>query len=280
MSAGGGGTTLFPAFPAAHRLVSELARIELIDRSLAIGAQALLALIPLLVLVGALLPDDAGTTLLNQVRDVMGVHNDVMQPLRDAGVSPDTQVQAGALSLVVAVGSATSFSRALQRMYARVWELPTFRGVRAVRGSLLWLLGWVATLQISALLLRSLTGLPLVRMAHLGIQLVVNVLLWWWTARLLLGGRVSWRLLFPGALVSGVLVVLLAYASQLFMPRFASAQLTQFGALGVVFAIASWLVLFGGTLVVSAVLGRLITSPAGGEAGGPADDDAGGKDQS
>lgn len=240
-----------------RRFVSELARVELIDRSLALGAQMLLAIIPLLMVVGAFLPQDWGSELLAQVRDTIGVRDDVMEPLREAALNdPTTQSQVGLLSLLVALASATSFSRAMQRMYARAWDLPTFKGLRAVRGSVLWLLGWVAMLQITALLVRSMTGVPLSGLFRIALQLLANTLLWWWSARLLLGGRVSWRNLLPGALLTGVLVVALGQLSSLFMPRFASTNLEQFGPLGVVFSVASWLVLFGGVLVVATVLGR------------------------
>lgn len=240
-----------------RRFVSELARVELIDRSLALGAQMLLAIIPLLMVVGAFLPQDWGSELLAQVRDTIGVRDDVMEPLREAALNdPTTQPQVGLLSLLIALASATSFSRAMQRMYARVWDLPTFKGLRAVRGSVLWLLGWVAMLQVTALLVRSMTGVPLSGLFRTALQLLANTLLWWWSARLLLGGRVSWRNLLPGALLTGVLVVALGQLSSLFMPRFARTNLEQFGPLGVVFAVASWLVLFGGVLVVATVLGR------------------------
>lgn len=49
--------------------------------------------------------------------------------------------------------------------------------------------------------------------------------------------------------------------SALFLPRYAGANLEQFGPLGLVFSVASWLVLFGGVLVVATVLGRLLTQP-------------------
>ena len=55
----------------------------------------------------------------------------------------------------------------------------------------------------------SRSDVPLTRVVHLSLQLGFNVLLWWWTAHLLLQGRVSWRALLPGAVVSAVLVVLL-----------------------------------------------------------------------
>lgn len=245
-----------------RRFVSELARVELIDRSLALGAQMLLAIIPLLMVVGAFLPQDWGSELLAQVRDTIGVRDDVMEPLREAALNEQTtQPEVGLLSLLVALASATSFSRAMQRMYARAWDLPTFKGLRAVRGSVLWLLGWVAMLQVTALLLRSMTGVPLSGLFRITVQLVANTLLWWWSARLLLGGRVSWRSLLPGALLTGLFVVALGQLSALFMPRYAGANLEQFGPLGLVFSIASWLVLFGGVLVVATVLGRQLSRP-------------------
>jgi hypothetical protein len=50
-----------------------------------------------------------------------------------------------------------------------------------------------------------------------------------------------------------VLVVLLSLASRVFMPRYARVNLEQFGPLGVVFAIASWLVVFGGAELAAVV---------------------------
>lgn len=112
--------------PHVRRFLSELRRVELIDRSLALGAQALLALIPLLMVIGAFLPQDWGASLQSQVREAMGIQDAVMDELREAALTPTrTATQTSFLSLVVALASATSFARAMQRMYARVWDLPS-----------------------------------------------------------------------------------------------------------------------------------------------------------
>ncbi|MGH3507615.1 MAG: YhjD/YihY/BrkB family envelope integrity protein, partial [Nocardioidaceae bacterium] len=265
------------AVPHVRRLLSELARVELIDRSLALGAQALLALIPLLMVTGAFLPDAMGSELLEQVRDLMGVRGDTLAPLRSAAVIDERPTEVGLLSLLVSLISATSFSRAMQRMYARVWELPTYRGLGAMRGSLVWIVGLVVMLQVTALLLGSMGGIPLDGLVRLIVQLTVNVGLWWWTARLLLGGRVSWLELLPGAVVCGASVVVLSRMSSVFMPRYASVNADQFGPLGVVFSVASWLVLLGGVLVLSSVVGRMLAE-ASGLAGESARAAAGGDD--
>jgi membrane protein len=234
--------------------------VELIDRSLALGAQALLALIPMLMALGTFAPASWGTGLLAQVRDVIGVQDDVIEPLREAAVREGvTRTETGLAGVLVALVSASSFSRALQRMYTRTWDLPGDRGMRALRSGLFWLVGWVAVLQATAILLRSLAGSPVTGVLRLAFQLVVYTLLWWWTSRLLLGGRVSWRRLLPGAVVTSALVVVLSRLSTVFMPAFTRANLEQYGPIGVVFSVGSWLVVLGGVLVVATVVGRLLS---------------------
>jgi len=247
-------------FPPLRRLLSELSRIELIDRSLALGAQALLALIPMLMVLGAFMPDVWVQGVMQQIRDVIGLREDVMEPLRQAALSEQAyQPQTGIAGLVVSFLSATSFSRALQRMYTRAWDQPGERGVRALRSSLLWILGWLVMLQVTALLLRSMTGVLNTGLLRTVVQLAANTLLWWWTSRLLLGARVPWRNLLPGAVLTAASVVALARLSGVFMPAFTRSNLEQFGPLGVVFAVGSWLVVFGGVLVVATVVGRLLS---------------------
>ena len=258
-------------FPPLRRLLSELSRIELMDRSLALGAQALLALIPMLMVLGAFMPDVWVQGVMQQIRDVIGLRDDVMEPLRQVALTEQAyQAETGIAGLLVSLLSASSFSRALQRMYSRAWELPSDRGVRALRSSLLWILGWLVTLQLTALLLRSMTGVPSTGLLRSVVQLAANTLLWWWTSRLLLGARVPWRNLLPGAVLTAASMVVLTRLSGVFMPAFTRSNLEQFGPLGVVFAIGTWLVVFGGVLVVATVVGRLLSQwwlPSAREAG-------------
>lgn len=251
------GERLLELVPVVRRTLVELRRVELLDRSLALGAQALLALIPMLMVLGAVLPQAWVAGLLAQIRDVVGLRDDVMAPVRQLALEQQVhQTQTGIAGAIVSLASASSFSRALQRMYARAWDLPGHKGVRALRSSLVWILGWLLMLQVTALLLKSLSGVPHAGPLPVLVQLSANTLLWWWTSRLLLGGRVAWRRLVPGACLTAVLVVTLTRLSSVFMPPFTRSNLQQFGPLGVVFALGSWLVVFGGVLVVATVVGR------------------------
>lgn len=230
---------------------AELSRVELVDRSLATGAQALLALIPLLMVLGVA-SGRIGAEGLDQVQRVMGVPD---EQLHEVTVGAGQSTATSTLSIVVAIASATSFSRGLQRMYALAWDVPRYRGVRAIRGSVVWLLVWLLMLQTTGQLIRRTDRIPF---TGLTIEVVGTTLIWWWSAHLLLGGRVRWAQLLPGGIATGVLLVLLSRLSHVFMPAFVDANLEQYGSLGIVFAVASWLVTFGGVLIVATVLGRAV----------------------
>lgn len=260
--------TVLDVVPGLRPLIRELGRIELIDRSLALGAQALLAIIPMLMALGAFFPEAWGHVVLEQIRDVVGMEEDAMAPLRDAAVPGVGATETGLVGLLVTVVSASSFARALQRMYARVWLIPAPRGARALERAMIWLVAWVLTMQVIALLIGSLKGFPGAGALGAAGHLVTNTVLWWWTAHLLLDGRVTWRRLLPGAATTAVLLLLLTTVSRTVMPQFTRNNLEQYGPLGVVFAVGSWLVVFGGTLVVAAVVGRLLSEWRSGAAAG------------
>jgi len=250
---------LVSRIPVLGRLVSELVRVEVIDRSLAIGAQALLAVLPLLVVVAAFAPPSFGSDVLAQIRDAMGLGADVAAPIQDL-VRPegDLREQTGAIGLLVMLISATSFSRALQRTYAKVWDLTGVRRRGAVRSSVLWLLGYLVYLDGVVLLERLLDDLPGRPSPSVVVLGALQMMVWWWSARVLLLWRVPWSALVPSAAFTMAGMLLLAAGSNVVMPRYARVSVEQFGTFGLVLAAASWLVAFGFVVVVMAVVGRVV----------------------
>jgi membrane protein len=258
--------------PPVRRTVDALVRIEVIDRSMAIGAQALLALVPLLVILGAFFPDvtDAALERFATVTGLGSGGEQVVKETADesgygaaaAGVDVD-QVRAttGVIGILIVLFSATSFSRALQRMYEKAWEQPAIGGVRARRRCLLWLFGWLVATQSMTFVgwLDDRTSELVLEPAFFGLRCVLLTLIWWWSMWYLLFGRVGWtRLLFPAAL-AGVAMGLYTSASSVVMPRYVVTSANQFGALGVVLAVATWLVGAAGVVVVTTVVGRAVS---------------------
>jgi membrane protein len=248
--------------PVVRSMITGLVRIELIDRSMAIAAQAMLALVPMLVVLTAFLPAEFTTLALDRFRELTGLGGAGEQVI-DANVNADqVRAQTGAIGLLITLFSATSFARAVQRMYEKIWEQRHIGGLVGIRRSSLWLVGWLLTLQLLAAI-----GFAVEQVADFGplryvLQGAGASLMWWWTSRILLFGRVPWRTLLVGALLTGYSLLLYSWGSGLVMPAYVGSSAAAFGTLGVILAITTWLVGFAGLLVVTSVVGRAVVEDA------------------
>src|ERR1700712_4385384 len=119
--------------PPVRRAVDELIRVEVVDRAMVIGAQALLALLPMLIVLAAFLPHDVITLAAERIESVLGItstgHAAVQEGVNSvenaggAGVDTETvRATTGVVGILITLFSATSFSRAIQRMYEKVWQ--------------------------------------------------------------------------------------------------------------------------------------------------------------
>lgn len=249
--------------PGARRLVAELSRVELVDRSLALGAQALLALLPFVVVLAAFAPAELGARLVEQLREAMGLSRAAVAPaarvLTDGG---SVAADGGLVGLVVALVSATSFSRALARMYARVFEVRGEGAAGRVARSVVWLPGWLAYMATVALLAAWPSGVPGGVVGPVVLGIPGQVAFWWWSAHYLLLGRIAWAQLLPAALVTTAGATALVACSPLVMPWYARSHVEHFGGFGLVLAAATWLVAFAGMLVAATLVGRLLAEQA------------------
>jgi membrane protein len=251
---------LVDRIPILGRLVSEFIRIELIDRCMLIAAQGLLALIPMLVVLAAFFPHLTGDAVhsFSSAAGIGGQGDDAIR----AQVTPDqVRAQTGWVGVAIVLFSATSFARAVQRMYEKVWERRHVGGVSGTQRCFLWLLGWLLTLQLVGGVRRLLGGVDglVGGAARLGLSMVLLSLLWWVTSWVLLFGRVAWRQLALGAVLTGSVGVLYNRASGEFMPTYVQSNAHQFGTLGIILAVSTWLIGFAGIMVASALVGRVVS---------------------
>lgn len=248
--------------PLLGRLVTDFPRVEVIDRSMVIGAQGLLALVPMLIVMAAFLPADLTDFVTVRIGEVTGLDR-AEANLLDAGGGAAVDVtrvrtQTGIIGITITILSATSFARAIQRAYTTVWELPRVGGVKAWRRCLVWLLGWLLTLEALSTLARMDDRRAWLEEVTLLTQVVVATCTWWVSIRFLLFSRVGWGACFPAALITGGVMIAYSNMSTLVMPRFAAKSAEQFGILGLVLTLATWLVGFAFVVVMSALLGRTL----------------------
>jgi membrane protein len=248
---------LMDEIPGLRRLLTEIARVEFIDRSLVIAAQALFSVTPLIVAVAAFSPSDVVDRFLEQIGAMLGMGSSDAHSMTEAANINRVQTQTGVIGILIVLISALSFARAMQRLYLRVWDLPNQRGIANIRRTVAWLLGWLFTLILLAATVGLVDSLSF-EIAGEVFRLIAGVGLWWWTAHALLGGRVPWRALWVSAVITAVGLAVLIDLSRVFMPAYAKANTDQFGGIGLMFAASTWLLIVGGVITGGAMVGRII----------------------
>jgi membrane protein len=240
-----------------------LREVEFLDRGVVLAAQMFLALIPMLIVVAALLPTRAGQGIISLSRTRLGLTGGSQEALGQlVAAREDIQGSVGIISVLIAVATATSFTRALQRVYERAWRLPPAGPRESWRG-VVWLGGTVVYLGLIGVAARMTSGLPYATFAGAIGALVAAFGLWWWSQRMLTARRVRWRALVPGAALTAVGMLTLALLSGRIVPRMVENNERTFGPSGVIFALVSWLIIIGTVLVVTAVVGAVLAQEDG-----------------
>ncbi len=241
-----------------RRSFARFVELEGFDRSMALAGQAFAALLPLLIVIGSLLPaddDDLAETLIDRF-DIAGSAAETLR----AAVSQPPDSGLSAVGTVLLVISALSFTRALQRLYIRAWRLDKL-GLRANAWGLVWLALFVAFWSLQPAIVGVFSGL-----VAFCLSLALSTMLWLLTPWLLTATSIPWRRLLPQAFLTAVALIALTIGSALYLPRAVATASAEFGILGVGFTLLSLLFSISFVLVVTAALGATLaespTEPA------------------
>jgi len=158
--------------------VRALTEISVLDRSMTLAAQAFTSVFPLLILVAVLRPRASGDEIGEGLADSLGLNPEASAALEVALPAGSTAVSSfGVVGILVTVLSATSFSRALVRLYAGIWDVPRPPGLRALWRLIVTLLGLVVLIFLLTFIRRVLQGAPLSTVAEAAIACVLGALI-------------------------------------------------------------------------------------------------------
>lgn len=240
-----------------RRSLARFVELQGMDRSMALAGQSFAALMPLLIVVGAATPA-GGADLVESVIKRLDLSGDAAETLRDAVAAPaevyDSVSLTGVLLLVI---SALSFTRALQRVYVIAWRLPPL-GMRGNKWGLAWLVAFSVICSVQPGVVSLFDGV-----LATAITIAMSCALWLFTPWILVGKAIPWRQLVPQAVLTSFGLTVLAIVSAIYLPRAIGSAASQFGFIGVGFALLSWLFLVSFVLVAAAALGATLAEPAG-----------------
>jgi membrane protein len=244
-----------------ERSLHALAEIEVLDRSMALAAQAFTSIVPIMVVAATLRPNGHG--LGSAIGDSLALPSSaraVLQHSVPAGAAPTSSV--GILGLVVAIVSATSFSRALEKIYLRIWQVPKPSYRTAWR--------WLATI-VAIVLAAGLVGLA--RRVTSGdlwlgwvpfvVQLAIWTAVWSLVPFALVQGAVRLRPLVVAGAATAVSLALLSLGGAVYLPIVLRNGARQYGVLGLVFTYISWLFAICVVVVAVAVIARVCAADEG-----------------
>ncbi|MER6065338.1 YhjD/YihY/BrkB family envelope integrity protein [Streptomyces sp. NPDC001792] len=228
-------------FPVVTHLADRMVSVNIFDSATRLAAQCFLTAVPLLFVFAACAPGAVRDQLIASVTAVFGLTGTSRAELDQAlqPTSGDLKQTTGVVGGLMVLLSATAVSRAMQRLCKRAWEIPRTGTRIAPWRWLAWLALWLGVLVLQGPLREGFgagawLGIPLTWVSQVG--------LWWWTQHLLLGGLVGWKPLLPGALITATVLTALAMTARLYMPRALDRALADYGSVGSVFVLLSWLI--------------------------------------
>ena len=238
-----------PAGARLVRLYRRSSRVELMHRALGFAALGFVALMPLLIVIAAVSPVEYGG-FGQWVSSAMGLSGQSERTVKRL-FAPSLRVLSStdALGLAIVCVFGQTFASSVQTGYEKIWDLPP-RMLHRLWQQVLWL--------------AALTGVFYAEtfISHIPAPWtgVVRALLWtllfWWGPWVLLGRRVSWRALLPGAVLTTVgMIGLLGFSKLVFTSMVVSTAAT-YGSVGTVLTVVTWMVAVGFVFFGGALLGE------------------------
>ncbi|MDF2256774.1 ribonuclease BN [Streptantibioticus ferralitis] len=230
--------------------------VELMHRAMGFAALAVVTLAPLLILVAAADPFKRRGFAL-WVVDGMGLSGSSAHSVQRLFAAPGLVLSATSVFSVPAlVVFGLTFAASVQTGYEKIWGLPSGPWHKVWRQAV-WLAALTAYLyaevQSGQVLQRGWAASSL----RVTLTLLFGVLFFWWGQWFLIGGRVHWRALLPGAAATMVgLVGLRGFSVLVFAPLIVSNAIS-YGALGTVLVVQSWLIGVGYVVFGGALLGQV-----------------------
>ena len=141
-----------------------------------------------------------------------------------------------------------------QRLYD---QLPAPKWTRQLANRFLWLGGLLVYLTVQDFSWTQLKQAGFARVTTYIATFILAVAFYWWTPHVLLLGRVAWRRLYPAAIATAVCVTGLGVISALvFSPQIVSSH-ADYGSIGVVTVLLSYLIGLAVCIHLGAVAGRM-----------------------
>ncbi|WP_250285189.1 MULTISPECIES: YihY/virulence factor BrkB family protein [unclassified Frankia] len=240
---------------AAEDLASRLRQGDLINGAMNLAALILMMFFPFIIALAALSPLRSGGAAEVIIRR-MGLNQEAAQAVERLFAPQDGTVRNGwsVLGALWLILGGLSLATTVQSVYVRVFGLRPL-GLRGVPAQVGWLGGLIVFLAGTTAAGALLTGTIPGQIGY-GLLNTAGLLFFVWAGvRVLTLGRLGWREAWPAAAFTTVGLTGLGVVSRLTFSASIVSNERNYGSIGVVFTILSWLIGFGVVLTGGAIVG-------------------------
>jgi membrane protein len=231
--------------------------LDIVNHALILASLSLTLLVPALVTVSAFVPIGSESGVAAGAMRRLGLSSAAAHDLR--ALFPSKHRVAGsttALSAVITLFFAIGWPAELGRGFQSIWALPA-RGLRDVWRTVPWLVSFFAVLALlasSGLLISGAAGVIVTAVLAVPVTFAWS----WWGQHLLLGGRIGWRALLPGAAATSLFLFGFGLAMHVYLPHLITENYHKYGPIGVVLALLSWIIGFSVVMLGGPLVGHTI----------------------
>ena len=240
--------------------------IAILDKALLLSAVSFVAFVPFLIVLAAVSPIEEVHTFSGTLQMAMGLTNEAAGAVAKL-FAPANRIAAATtiVGLVVLATTAVAFVGTLQQNYELIWNMPRCPRVQRWWRHPVWLTVFLSFGLLLAIIQVGIEGGANENSAADVAAIVATALFFSWSEYFLLAGRVPKREVIPGGVATAIGLLGLHGFSKLFFSGMIVDQSHDYGLIGVVFVLMSWLVGAGVVLVggpaVGAVISRRIFHP-------------------
>ena len=234
---------------------SRLNAVDFMNSSMQFAVLAVLCLFPFVFFVSAESGGDARHALIARLGlDQRAAH--AVNQLMSSGSHAVTDLSIAGLVMVLL--GAFGIASTLQIWYQRVFDQPPATNwSRQLTNRSIWLGGLVVYLAVQDFSWTQLKQAGAARVTTYIATFILALVFYWWTPHVLLMGRLTWRQLFPAALATAVCVTGLGVFSALLFSGQIVSGAADYGPIGVVTVLLSYLIGLAVCLHLGAVAGRM-----------------------
>jgi membrane protein len=236
---------------AAGDFWGRLTAADFMNSSMNLAALALLCVFPFLIVFAQLRGKSAADTIIT----LMGLNSkaavDVKEFIAPTSAAVSTLSVFGAAWLVFGM---IAVAATLRQWYERVFDQPPPTGaLKTLVYNIIWAASFILLTWVQVTVGRHVSG----RVLSYALQFVLLAVFIWWSAHFFLGGRPGWRQTLPVGIATGFCLTGLAVFSALFFSNSVISGVDDYGPVGVVSALMSFIIGIGVCIHLGAVFGRM-----------------------